>query len=87
MTKLALPKQLASYRETLQAAHSEDKPLVTVCGGTGCRANNCIQVAEMFRNTLKKKKLDKKIDIRITGCHRLSVEELFPSVLPPGRYS
>lgn len=69
MAKLTSSKQLTSYREALQAANQKDKPLVTICGGTGCKANRCIEVAETFRSFIKKKELDKKVDIRISGCH------------------
>ena len=69
MTKLTSPKELACYQEKLQKANQKNKPLITICGGTGCRANRCIEVSELFRSTLKQKGLDKKVDIRISGCH------------------
>jgi NADH-quinone oxidoreductase subunit F len=66
--KFDVPEALASYRDTLLALHKSDKPCITICGGTGCRANNCLEVGEAFRTILKKKKLEQKVDVHITGC-------------------
>ncbi len=69
LAKLTSPEQLESCRSELQAARRQDKPCITICGGTGCRAGRGLDVARVFRDILKKKQLDRKVDIQITGCH------------------
>jgi NADH:ubiquinone oxidoreductase subunit F (NADH-binding)/(2Fe-2S) ferredoxin/Pyruvate/2-oxoacid:ferredoxin oxidoreductase delta subunit len=69
MAKLTSPEQLESHRRELQAAGERTKLCVTVCGGTGCRANAGLRVAQMFRSLLEEKKLQRKVSVRTTGCH------------------
>ncbi len=69
MIKLASPEQLESHRRKLRAAPDQARLCVTVCGGTGCRANAGLRVVEAFRTLLEEKKLQRKVNIRITGCH------------------
>jgi NADH:ubiquinone oxidoreductase subunit F (NADH-binding)/(2Fe-2S) ferredoxin/NAD-dependent dihydropyrimidine dehydrogenase PreA subunit len=40
-----------------------------MCGGTGCRASGAQDVIDALRKGLKKKKLEKTVQIRVTGCH------------------
>jgi len=82
MVKLASPDQLASYREKVQASRKQDKPCVAICGGTGCRANRGLEVAQAFRNVLKKKSLSEKVDIRITGCQGFCAQGPLVELLP-----
>ena len=84
MVKLTTPEQLLSYREKLQAVREHDKPCIKICGGTGCRANRGLEVANVFRNILKKKQLDQKVDIRITGCHGFCEQGPLVVLLPQG---
>jgi len=67
--RLESPGQLAVYREKLATARDPHAPCVTICGGTGCRANGSLDVAEAFRHILKEKKLQRKVLMRLTGCH------------------
>jgi NADH-quinone oxidoreductase subunit F len=84
MVKLASPDQLASYREKVQAARKQDKPCVAICGGTGCRANRGLEVAQAFRNILKKKLPGEDVDVRITGCHGFCERGPLVVLLPAG---
>jgi len=84
MVKLASPDQLASYREKVQAARKQDKPCVAICGGTGCRANRGLEVAQTFRNMLKKKLPGEDVDVRITGCHGFCERGPLVVLLPAG---
>ncbi len=69
MVKLNSSDKLAEYRDKIAASYDGEKACVTVCGGTGCRASKCLDVAAGFEKALKTKKLDKKVDVKITGCH------------------
>lgn len=69
MIKFVSLENLESYRHKLQTKRKKQKPCISVCGGTGCRANAGLKVAETFRKALKNDTLDKKVDLQITGCH------------------
>jgi len=83
MTKLTSVVELEAYRAGLTAG-DKTRPCVTICGGTGCRANAGLQVAQMFRNMLKAKKLDEKVDVRTTGCHGFCERGPLVVLLPKG---
>jgi len=78
------PDQLATYRRSLQTGHDSDRPCVTVCGGTGCRAGGGLAVAEAFRGALKARSLDGKVDVRVTGCHGFCEQGPLVVLLPAG---
>jgi len=61
--------QLAAYRQQLVARHDPNKPTIMICGGTGCLASGSREVIDAFREVLQKKGLDRKVEIRVTGCH------------------
>ena len=60
---------MAAYRQQLVARHDPNKPTIMICGGTGCLASGSREVIDAFREVLQKKGLDRKVEIRVTGCH------------------
>lgn len=84
MVKLTSPDKLTEYAEGIIASRDSDKPCVTICGGTGCRANRGIKVANAFSTLLADKGLDKKVDIRVTGCHGFCAKGPLVVLLPKG---
>ncbi len=69
MKKLSNPKELEKLRKTIQNRRDPNKPVVTICGGTGCQASGCEHIIETFKKEIIKQSLQEKIDVRITGCH------------------
>jgi len=69
MPTLKTPQDLERLRKDLSAARDPKKPCVTVCSGTGCHAYGCDKISEAFQAEIKKQGLEKKVDIRRTGCH------------------
>ncbi len=67
--KFASPEALSAHRERVQADRDPGAPCVMVCGGTGCRANGALEVAEAFRRLLEQKELNRRVQMRVTGCH------------------
>ena len=51
--RLTSPQQLHAYREQLRSANDPNRTCVTVCTGTGCRANRGLEVAEALREACK----------------------------------
>jgi NADH-quinone oxidoreductase subunit F len=60
--------ELAAYRDRLLSGFDPQQPCVTICGGTGCRANVSLDVAAAFRQALRENGLEAKVDLRVTGC-------------------
>ena len=60
--------ELAAYRKTLGAKRDPNRTCVTVCGGTGCRACQGLDVAAAFRKAFQEHALEGKVDLRVTGC-------------------
>jgi LAO/AO transport system kinase len=45
VNRIASPEELAALRSTLLAARDPNQTRITVCGGTGCRANGSMELA------------------------------------------
>jgi NADH:ubiquinone oxidoreductase subunit F (NADH-binding)/(2Fe-2S) ferredoxin/NAD-dependent dihydropyrimidine dehydrogenase PreA subunit len=43
--------------------------MISICGGTGCRASRAQDVIDALRKGLEKRELEKSVRIRVTGCH------------------
>ena len=69
MKRIDSPKKLEDIRKEIIGARDPDKPCITICSGTGCRAFGSENVTESFRKELKKHGLEETIDVRTTGCH------------------
>ena len=67
-TKLTSCSELAAYRKALGAGRDPRRTCLTVCGGTGCRACQGLDVAAAFRSAMRERGLEGKADLRITGC-------------------
>jgi NADH-quinone oxidoreductase subunit F len=62
--KISNLQQLAEYRAQLNRARDPNRPCVTICGGTGCRAYGADQVLAAARENV-----DGQASVRMTGCH------------------
>jgi NADH:ubiquinone oxidoreductase subunit F (NADH-binding)/(2Fe-2S) ferredoxin/Pyruvate/2-oxoacid:ferredoxin oxidoreductase delta subunit len=67
-SRLASLGDLAEYRKQLVAQHDPARLCVTICGGTGCRASDSLDVAAALRDAIDKAGLEEKVDLRLTGC-------------------
>ncbi|MFW6124004.1 MAG: NADH-ubiquinone oxidoreductase-F iron-sulfur binding region domain-containing protein [Acidobacteriota bacterium] len=69
ITKKVDLKRLEKLRTNIIESRDRNKTCITICGGTGCHAYGCEKIAQIFKDEIKKQNLEKKIDIRVTGCH------------------
>lgn len=69
MARLKFPSDLEDLRRAILAQRDPNKPLVTICSGTGCHASGCEQVSAAFEEEIKKQGLEGKMDLKRTGCH------------------
>ena len=66
--RLADPPALAAHRQALIAARDQKRPVIALCGGTGCRAQGALKVYEALRAELAARKVACKVTMRLTGC-------------------
>ena len=82
MPRLNSATDLEKLRQEILAHRDPNKPCVTICSGTGCHAYGSEKVADTFLNEIQSKNLQKKVDIRRTGCHgyceRGTIVVIFP---------
>jgi NADH:ubiquinone oxidoreductase subunit F (NADH-binding)/(2Fe-2S) ferredoxin/ferredoxin len=67
--RLRNPEDLEKLRQVLQSERDPNKRRITVCAGTGCGAYGCGEIISALKGELKKRKLQKDVEIKVTGCH------------------
>jgi NADH:ubiquinone oxidoreductase subunit F (NADH-binding)/(2Fe-2S) ferredoxin/ferredoxin len=61
--------KLDEIRAKISQLRGKQKTCITVCGGTGCHAYGCLEVAEAFKEEIGKQNLQDLVDVKTTGCH------------------
>ncbi|KPK81504.1 MAG: NADH dehydrogenase [Bacteroides sp. SM23_62_1] len=69
MKKLGSAKELEDWRKEILKNQDPEKPCISICCGTGCRAYGAEEVANEFIKEKNKRKLKVEIEIKTTGCH------------------
>ena len=70
MAKLKDRAALEEFRKKLQSkTQKRKKKLISLCAGSGCGAYGTAKVHQTLVAELKKQKLDKKVDVKLSGCH------------------
>ena len=67
-TQLANAGDLASLRRKILACRELTKIAISVCAGTGCRAQGSMELFEEFQRELQEQNLT-DVEVRATGCH------------------
>ncbi len=67
--KLNSIQGLEELRKSLQADKDSSRMVISVCGGTGCRASGAEAVVEAFAEEIERQELAAKIEFKETGCH------------------
>ena len=68
MPRLNSIRELDHLREHLRQ-HRNYTATISLCGGTGCRASDSMDVAEAIKTELSRQGLEEKVRLCITGCH------------------
>ncbi|MCK4929416.1 MAG: NAD(P)H-dependent oxidoreductase subunit E, partial [Methanosarcinales archaeon] len=76
--------ELESLRSQIQSERDSNRPRITVCGGTGCHASGCTEVASTFEENLDSGGLANKIDLVVTGCHGFCERGPIVIIFPQG---
>ena len=82
-TKLETPNDLAERRGRLSAERQATRGAISVCSGTGCRANGSLDLVEEFRSQLDEKGLS-DVEVRATGCHGFCERGPLVVIFPKG---
>lgn len=61
--------KLEDLKAKIVESRQDQKSTITVCGGTGCHAYGCLQIAEAFKEEIKRQELETQVEVRTTGCH------------------
>ena len=71
MASIHTAQELDIWRESLTAKADTDLPLITVCGGTGCRVYGSEKVWTTFQDEITNQKANARLnyDVKVTGCH------------------
>lgn len=69
MEKIKSASDLKKIRKNIIDKKNKNSTCVAICSGTGCRAYSSENVVNAFKEEIKKQKLEKKVEIKRTGCH------------------
>lgn len=71
MASIHTAQELDTWRESLTVKVDPDLPLITICGGTGCRVYGSEKVWTAFQDELSNQKANARLnyDVKVTGCH------------------
>jgi len=67
MRRITTPQELEEVRKEIQNGRDPEKPCIAITSGTSARAYGSEKVVKAFRDELKRRRLGKKIDLRVTG--------------------
>ena len=66
--RLEKPSDLALLQKRITDAGNSSNISISICAGTGCRANGSMELFDEFRSQLDQEGLA-DIQVRATGCH------------------
>jgi NADH-quinone oxidoreductase subunit F len=69
MPRISSAKELSSLSDELAAQRSSVDTMITVCGGPGCQATRCHDVAAEVEKELSGNGLSGRVRLKVTGCH------------------
>ena len=69
MTRLSSAVELEQLRDGILSQRDPEKPCISICGGTGCHAYRCEDVASAFEEEIKRQGLSNEVELKMTGCH------------------
>ncbi|MDQ7838883.1 MAG: NADH-ubiquinone oxidoreductase-F iron-sulfur binding region domain-containing protein [Thermodesulfobacteriota bacterium] len=69
MNRIRAISDLEELRRSILAKKDPNKVVIGVCCTTGCQARRSGEVIDAFKNEIKEKGLQDKVEIKKTGCH------------------
>jgi NADH-quinone oxidoreductase subunit F len=84
MSKLNSAQELENLRKSIVSRRDINKPCIAICAGTGCLAYGCLDLVAAFRDEVKKRGLEDKVDVRATGCPGFCERGALLTIYPQG---
>ncbi len=81
LTRLSSVGDLGALRERLATSDSSSAKCISICGGTGCRANRSLELTEAFRSALAEHS-ELRVEVKNTGCHGFCEKGPLVVILP-----
>jgi len=69
MPRMNSTGKLEELRKTILSKRDPNKPCIAVCSGAACQGLDNDRIIRAFEKEIVTQSLDKKVDIRATGCH------------------
>ena len=69
MPRISDALDLMKTAHRFAAERDDEKVVLTLCGGTGCKASRCQDVIDEVSKQLSEQGLSEKVRTRVTGCH------------------
>jgi NADH:ubiquinone oxidoreductase subunit F (NADH-binding)/(2Fe-2S) ferredoxin len=82
MRRITTPQELEEVRKEIQEGRDPSKPCVAITSGTSARAYGSEKVVDAFREELKRRRLGKKVDLRVTGGQGFDEREPLVIIYP-----
>ena len=86
MNRLKSQKDLESHREQLQKQRDPQRPLISLCAGSGCGAYGTNEVRDALEKEVSQNGLKEKVDIKVTGCHGFCEKGPIMVIHPEGTF-
>jgi len=67
--RVSSPSELENLRQLIRQKRDPNKPCITVCAGTGCRASGAEVVVDAFTDEIERRELQINVELKETGCH------------------
>jgi NADH-quinone oxidoreductase subunit F len=81
---LTAPEQVETYRKRLLAQRDPNRPTIIISSGTCSLASGAQDVIDAVRQALERAGLERKVDLRVTGCHGFCEREPLMVLQPEG---
>ncbi|MBN2372251.1 4Fe-4S binding protein [bacterium] len=69
MKKLTSVSELEKLRHDIASQRDPNKTIISICGGTGCRAYKCMDVVDALKSEIERHGLNNQVEFKLTGCH------------------
>ncbi len=66
--KIKKAEDLSKLKDSIVKKRDKGKRLITVCGGTGCRAYGCDDLIRALKEEVERSGLKEKVEVKATGC-------------------
>lgn len=86
MNRLESQKDLDNLREQLKKQRDPQRPLISLCAGSGCGAYGTGEVKDALVKEISQNGLKGKVEVKVTGCHGFCEKGPIMVIHPEGTF-